>query len=135
MNGGAMCVAANVDVPVDITTLGGIQNTSASQPMTLVCPVVRGGFGPTGGMIGRAFVVDNHYTEDVCCSARSRNAGSTSFLFSADDCSTGVNSYVSLDMVVSSNIGTWDYRYLLCTLPPKYLNNASGISGFRGTEF
>ncbi|MCC6556572.1 MAG: hypothetical protein IT372_26735 [Polyangiaceae bacterium] len=134
MNPGSMCVSGTPTNAADIDAYGQARNSSSSS-MTLVCPVVRAELGPLAALSAKVFVTDNHYTQDVCCSARTKNAGQSNSLFvSAEDCtpanSTGAN--MSLDMFVAGGGGTWDYHFIMCPLPPTYSGNASVIQGFRG---
>ncbi|WP_437679081.1 hypothetical protein [Sorangium sp. So ce131] len=105
-------------------------------PVALVCPIDRTAFGSAGSMAVRVFVHDKNPTpdEDVCCFAAHRNAGGPSVVTSGTSCTSSTGEYQSFDITIPSYVGTWDYAYVHCSLPPAYNTNRSAIIAYRGVE-
>ena len=135
-NAGAGCV---VDFGSGgMVEYGGIRagvSNGGTSTLYLLCPISRGAFGPNGTMAVKVFAIDRNSTSDVCCTGYHANAGSGSFYASPQACTTGSSTnYQSIDVTVPNFAGTWDYAFVLCTVPPVEAGSASIITGYRGIE-
>jgi len=134
---GAMCVKANESSSnkgtAKVDNNAQLLNSSATNDLTVVCPVV----GPYNDLSGtppenkaEVFVHDAHFDEDVCCSARANNVGVVHF--GPQVCTSGTDTrYKTLQMTTPSIGFTFTSRYFLCTIPETYLGNRSSIHLYR----
>lgn len=99
----------------------------------LICPLVRERIGvPFEANIG---AIDQHYTQDICCSSRSANTVSGPFRFSATQCSSGTSGTPQLLSFTGPDLAYgWDYRWLDCNVPATYSGQQSGISAYWSVE-
>ena len=126
----AACVSNDADIAVDGNAYK--QNNGAGAA-TLICPIVR---DPSSSLsqVGTVWVTDRHYSENVCCSSRSKNPGGNALRFTADECSSGVNGGVALGFAGPVMAGTWEHRFFRCVLPGTYEGNASELLTYRSQE-
>ena len=134
---GSMCVKTNYDSSnkgtPKVDDSAQLLNSSATNDLTVVCPVV----GPYNDLSGttpdnkaEVFVHDAHLNEGVCCSARANNVGVVHF--GAQVCSSGTDArYTTLQMTTPSVNFTFTSRYFLCTIPEAFLGNRSSIHLYR----
>lgn len=105
----------------------------AAGSVDLICPIVRERIGvPFEAAIG---ALDQHYTQELCCSSRSANAISGPFRFTATQCSSGTNGTPQLLVFNGPDLAYgWDYRWLQCNVPAVYSGQRSGISAYWSVE-
>lgn len=96
---------------------------------TVHCPVIGDPLVLSGS--ANPFVTDQHFTEDVCCSARAKNTGS-SVWFSSDVCSAGTNSDAQKLNITPPDVNyTYTHRFYQCTIPGVYMGVRSEIRTYR----
>jgi hypothetical protein len=126
---GFQCVALSGTVIPDSN--GHIQN-SGSVTATVMCPITvdaaTSGQATSGTPV--AFVTDQNFDTNVCCSSRVKNTGQ-SVVTGGTDCSAGTNAASqTLTLVNPATPGgnfTFTHRWLQCTIPP----NVQGVSEIR----
>jgi hypothetical protein len=114
---GALCVG---------TTGGSLTNTSDGEAqnlngatVTAICPVERP-ISPTAATVisGRAFVVDQSTTGDVCCRMVSKNPSGGAKIVSAFVCTSGSSSSMQiLDTPQITDTTTFSHFYIECSVP------------------
>ncbi|WP_437633328.1 hypothetical protein [Sorangium sp. So ce854] len=113
----------------------GIVANGGNSTLYLVCPIDRGAFGSAGSMAVRVFAHDWNASDDVCCTAWHRNAGSNSFSASGASCTSSTNTYQSIDLTIPSHVGSWDFAHVNCTVPGvSSVGAKSAVTGYRGIE-
>jgi hypothetical protein len=126
----ANCVSNDPDYWTTSYAYGRNNGTGAA---TLYCPIVR----EESSLLtqaGTVWVTDRHYSENVCCSSRSKNPGGNALRFTADQCSSGVDGGVALAFSGPVMAGSWEHRFFQCTLPGTYEGNASEVLTYRSQE-
>jgi hypothetical protein len=126
---GFQCVALSGAVTPDAN--GHIQN-GGSVTATVLCPVIvdaaTSGLASSGSPI--AFVTDQNFDSNVCCSSRVKNTGQ-SVVAGGSVCSSGTNTgSQSLSLTNPATPGgnfTFTHRWLQCSIPP----NVQGVSEIR----
>jgi len=126
----ANCVSNDADVRV---TGNGYDQNAGTGAATLICPITREE-SSTLNQTGTVWVTDRHYSENVCCSSRSKNPGGNALRFTATECSSGVNGGVALGFVGPVMAGTWEHRFFQCTVPGTYEGNRSQVLTYRQQE-
>jgi hypothetical protein len=127
---GAACLSNDADAKI---TGNGYRQNQGTGVATLYCPIVREE-SSTLSQTGHVWVTDRHYSENVCCSSRSKNPGGNALRFTANECSTGVNGGVALAFTGPVMAGSWEHRFYQCSLPGTYEGNASEVLTFRSKE-
>jgi hypothetical protein len=130
---GASCKATGGAV-VSYNTAANVSNNAAASASVL-CPTRRiqanGSF--TNHLMGQAFVLDQHPTEDVCCQLFARTP-SGNIATGADVCSTGSSGSMQtlkLDFPKVRMDYTFAHFALKCTLPAASSGKASSVLTYR----
>jgi hypothetical protein len=126
----ANCVSNDPDY---WTTSYGYARNNGTGELLMYCPIVRDASSSLS-QTGTVWVTDRHYSEDVCCSSRSKNPGGNALRFTSDECSSGVNANVALSFSGPVMAGTWEHRFYQCTVPGTYEGNASEVLTYRSQE-
>ncbi len=133
---GASCVSAS-STPLTVFSAGDAGNVSAST-MTLVCPIVRDmSTFSTGNASGAIWVLDEHFTANVCCSSQVLDPIG-SLHATASQCTTGSGTVTGLSFSGPVWTGTFGARSYMCTLPPQFASgttlNTSTVRAYRSGE-
>lgn len=129
---GAQC--RGVDGAPRYTSHGYAQNDTGAES-ELLCPAGRrriAGHFTTEGF-GRAYVVDRHPDEDVCCRFESKNPSGGADV-GAWRCSKGADAEMQsleLSFPKVDLRGTWGHFHLVCTLPPRHDGRSSQLRTYR----
>lgn len=124
---GTMCQSLD-GTALAIDSNAHLENPAAGAK-TVLCPVV--GDPLLGSASHDLFVTDQHFSEDVCCSARAKNTGS-SVWFSSNECSSGTNSgYQEVSPVPPDVNYTFTHRFYQCSVPGVYMGIRSEIRTYR----
>jgi hypothetical protein len=108
---------------------GQLFNTSPSQTLAVVCPIV-GLFNDNSGGEANVFLTDRNPAEDVCCEVRVNNVGA--FTHSDTVCSEDTDNRFQIVTITPPQIGfSFTSRYFYCTIPPMVHKQASGILLYR----
>jgi hypothetical protein len=130
---GAACKAAG-GAALSYTTGANISNPTASSASVL-CPTrrVQDGIHFTNRLLGTAYVVDQHPTENVCCQLFARTPNGVAAT-GANVCSTGNSSamqQLKLDLPKVRMDYTFAHFALQCSLPAASSGNASSVLTYR----
>jgi hypothetical protein len=125
---GSMCRALSGSA-MAIDSNAHLENPSAATE-TVICPVVGDPLFESAS--ADLFVTDQHFSEDVCCSARAKNTG-VSVWFSSNDCSAGTNAASqTLSLTPPDEMGfTFTHRFYQCSVPAPYLGVRSELRTYR----
>jgi hypothetical protein len=128
---GAMCRPVGTG-NATVTSRGYAENASTTEA-TLICPMVRDMDAMGDGTFsGNVWVVDNHYSEDVCCSSRVAGGSNGSFWTSSSECTNGSGGVSKLGFSTPTVNYSFYHRYYYCTVPGVYEGNRSSIYTYRG---
>ncbi|MEO7731671.1 MAG: hypothetical protein ABIY55_11905 [Kofleriaceae bacterium] len=128
---GLACVPLSGTVHPDSD--GHIENTGAAVA-TVLCPVTvdaaTSGLATSG--TPTAFVTDQNFDTNVCCSSRVKNTGQ-SVISGGTACSTGTNAAAQGLTLTNPDAGgfTFTHRWLQCDLPPVFGGQRSEVRTYR----